>query len=121
MSSDASDDGGSSVNSDSLANNNSSSDGDNDNNNASSLTSNEKSEYLRLDWLRKLTLLKKYLGDDESLVQEWILLNNATESEEYGILYEGKMQQYIRTKEDELSVDDNIEPTSKDLVWVLGK
>ena len=105
MSSDASDDGGSSVNSDSLANNNSSSDGDNDNNNASSLTSNEKSEYLRLDWLRKLTLLKKYLGDDESLIQEWILCNNTTESED-GLLVHN---------------DEDIIPTSKDLVWVLSK
>ena len=104
MSSDASDDGGSSVISDSLANN-SSSDDENNDNNSSSMTSNEKSEYLRLDWLRKLTLLKKYLGDDESLIQEWILCNNTTESED-GLLVDN---------------DEDIIPTSKDLVWVLSK
>ena len=120
MSSDASDDGGSSVISDSLANN-SSSDDENNDNNSSSLTSNEKSEYLRLDWLRKLSLLKKYCLVDDEFVQQCILHN--TETEEDGILYDEKEQKYIRTKEEEdgLSVDDNIEPTSKDLVWVLGK
>ena len=104
------------------ANIDSSSDDENNDNNASSMTSNkEKSEYLRLDWLRKLSLLKKYCLVDDEFVQQCILHN--TEKEDDGILYDEKVQQYIRTKEKEdgLSVDDNIEPTSKDLVWVLGK
>ena len=119
MSSDASDVGSTSVISDALANN--SSRDDDDNNNSSSMTGNEKSEYLRLDWLRKLSLLKKYCLVDDEFVQQCILHN--TETEEDGILYDEKEQKYIRTKEEEdgLSVDDNIEPTSKDLVWVLGK